>query len=272
MKVAALYRYPVKSLRGTALQQTDVEHIGFAGDRRWMVVNDQGRCQTIREHPVMTQIAVGLADDGVTLSHPSADTVFVPVPDAAARRMWVTVWGDMLEASVAPQAGPFLSKVMGFDARLVYMANVNSRPVDPEYALPDDRTSFADGFPVLLTTVASLGDYNSRLAQPLGMDRFRPNIVIDGVEPWAEDKWLIIEIGSVRFRIVKPCGRCVIITRDALTGEQTDGLAPLATLSSFHRSAAGKPIFGQNLIPDATGRIAVGDPITVVRSGPSNLF
>lgn len=273
MKVAAIYRYPVKSLRGTALKETQVERIGLAGDRRWMVVDADGRFQTIRENPVMTQIGVTLEPGGITLSHPAVGHVFAPLPDAAAPGMTVRVWHDTLEALEAvPEAGQFLSKALGVDVRLVYMADVDSRPVDPTYGLQEDRTSFADGFPILITTTASLADLNAKLAHPIDMNRFRPNIVIDGALPWAEDEWRVIEIGGIRFRIVKPCGRCIVVTRDAMTGVTGDDQEPLRTLSRYRRSAAGKPIFGQNVIPDAIGSISVGDAVNVVETGPSNLL
>ncbi|MBY0611429.1 MAG: MOSC domain-containing protein [Beijerinckiaceae bacterium] len=273
MKVTAIYRYPVKSLRGTALKETQVERIGLAGDRRWMVVDADGRFQTIRESPVMTQIGVALEQGGITLSHPAVGHVFVPLPDVAAPRRTVRVWHDTLEAvEAAPEAGTFLSKALGFNARLVYMADVESRPVDPTYGSPEDRTSFADGFPVLITTTASLDDLNTKLTHPIDMNRFRPNIVIDGTLPWAEDEWRVIEIAGIPFRIVKPCGRCIVVTRDAMTGVAGDDQEPLRTLSRYRRSAAGKPIFGQNVIPDAIGAISVGDAVKIVETGPSNLL
>jgi uncharacterized protein len=274
MKVTALYRYPVKSLRGTLLRQSLVDRIGLHGDRRWMVVNADGKFQTIRELPVMTQIEVTQLDDGqgdgLIISH-SGHSVTVPVPTATVARR-VRVWSDDVEAvSADAAAGQFLSKVLGLPVELVYLARPDARPVDPDFGQPGDATSFADGFPVLLTNTMSLNDLNSRLASKVEMRRFRPNLVISGAPPWAEDTWRRIRIGDVTFRIAKPCARCVVTTRDPDTGVQTDPREPLKTLGSYHRAANGGIIFGQNMIPDLPGTIRIGDTVEVLAAGTSNL-
>jgi uncharacterized protein len=272
MKVTALYRYPVKSLRGTSLQTSRVDRIGLAGDRRWMVVDAGGRFQTIREHPVMTQIEATALDDGsLTLSHPQHGSVAVAIPTASPHKT-VRVWHDDVEAVPAnAAAGEFLSMVLGMSAELVYLAKPDARPVDPTFGQPGDTTSFADGFPVLLTSTMSLNDLNSRLPSKVEMRRFRPNIVISGARPWTEDTWKVIRIGGVTFRVAKPCARCVVTTRDPDTGVQTDPREPLKTLGSFHRAASGGVIFGQNMIPDTSGEIRVGDAVEVLSEGASNL-
>jgi uncharacterized protein len=275
MKVTALYRYPVKSLRGTTLTYANVERLGFQGDRRWMVVDATGRFQTIREHPIMTQIDVSLGDDGgLILSHSQHGSVAVPVPRTPSRQ--VQVWRDTVDALPADTAASeFLSRVLGIPANLAYLAKPDARPIDPDFGQPGDTTSFADGFPVLLTSTMSLNDLNSRLtgtgAGKVDMRRFRPNLVISGARPWVEDTWRVIRIGAVTFRVAKPCARCVVTTRDPDTGVQTDPREPLRTLASFHRAANGGVIFGQNLIPDSIGEIKVGDQIEVLEVGESNL-
>jgi uncharacterized protein len=271
MKVTALYRYPVKSLRGTSLHASQVERLGLAGDRRWMVVDATGKFQTIREHPAMTQIeAIAQDDGGLTLSHPQHGSVTVAIPTASSKV--VRVWRDDVEAVPAnAAAGAFLSNVLSISAELVYLARPDARPVDPTFGQPGDTTSFADGFPVLLTSTMSLNDLNSRLPSKVEMRRFRPNIVISGALPWIEDTWKVIRIGAVTFRVAKPCARCVVTTRDPETGVQTDPREPLKTLGSFHRAANGGVIFGQNMIPDTIGEIRVGDAVEVLSEGASNL-
>ncbi len=275
MKVTAIHRYPVKSLRGTSLQASHVERLGLVGDRRWMVVDTTGKFQTIREHPVMTQIEATASDDGsLVLSHPQHGSVTVAIPTASSKT--VRVWRDDVEAVPAhAAAGAFLSNVLGLSAELVYLAKPDARAVDPTFGQPGDTTSFADGFPVLLTSTMSLNDLNSRLtgagASKVDMRRFRPNVVISGARAWTEDTWRIIRIGAVTFRVAKPCARCVVTTRDAETGLQTDPREPLKTLGSFHRAASGGIIFGQNLIPDDVGEIRVGDAVEVLSEGASNL-
>jgi uncharacterized protein YcbX len=142
------------------------------------------------------------------------------------------------------------------------------RPVDPEYALPGETVTFADGFPLLLTTTASLDALDSLIARgdhaaegPLPMDRFRPNVVIDGTAPWAKDGWRRIRIGEVVFRVPKPCGRCLITTTDQRTAER--GREPLHTLAR-HRRSGSRVIFGQNLVPENRGTLRLGDALTVL--------
>jgi uncharacterized protein len=203
--VAALYRYPVKSLRGTSLTTTSVERIGWQGDRRWMVVDKTGKFLTIRDHPVMTQINVELTADGLTLHHANNSAVTVPPPTAAAPQRMVRVWHDTVEAVISDAAaGAFLSTILGQPVDLVYLARTDARPVDPAFGRTDDATSFSDGYPVLLTSTASLDNLNDRLAEvgaePVDMRRFRPNLVVTGAAAWAEDTWQ-------RVRKVWPPGR-----------------------------------------------------------------
>lgn len=273
MRLAEIHRYPVKSLRGHAVAEAEVEPVGLSGDRRWMVVDASGAFQTIRQVPAMTTIDVQARADGLVLRHARHGALAVPPPPPDAAAEHVTVWRDRVEAVPAgAEAGRFLSAALDRPVRLVYMADPGVRTVDPAYADPADRVSFADGFPLLLTTDASLDDLNGRLAAPVSMRRFRPNLVVAGAPAWAEDAWRVVRVGRVRFRVVKPCGRCVVVTRDPDTGAQLDGNEPLRTLARFHRSARGDIIFGQNLVPVDRGAVAVGDPVEVLETGPSNLL
>jgi uncharacterized protein YcbX len=150
------------------------------------------------------------------------------------------------------------------------MDDTRARPVDPDYAAPDDRALFSDGFPVLLTNTASLAALNTALPKPIDMTRFRPNIVMTGATAWAEDQWRRIRIGGVVFRVAKPCARCAVTTVDQMTGERPNKSEPLRTLGRIRRTADGV-MFGQNLIPDSPGRIAVGDAIEILEAGESNV-
>jgi uncharacterized protein len=170
------------------------------------------------------------------------------------------------------EVAQFLSNVLGMPMELVYLANPEARPVDLAFGHPGDTTSFADGYPVLLTSASSLDELNQRLPTDIEMLRFRPNLVISGATPWAEDTWKVFRIGDVTFRVAKPCARCIVTTRDPDTGEQRDPREPLKTLAKFHRAANGGIIFGQNLIPDTVGSIRVGDTVEVISTGSSNLL
>ena len=273
MKLDAITIYPVKSLRGTAVQEAAVEPWGLAGDRRWMVVDVDNRYLTQRELPGMARIAAApAADGGVVLSAPGdgAGELRVPMPETGGPTVEALVWRDRVEAQPASrEADAWLSDALGRACRLVHMGDpAAARPVDPAYGQPADRVSFADGFPLLGVNAASLDALNARLAQPVPMARFRPNLAVSGAAPWAEDGWRLLRVGGegVAFRAVKPCARCVIITTDQETGARPRDREPLRTLSSFRRNDRGRVLFGQNLVPDGVGRIAVGDEVEAVEA------
>ena len=265
MRVAEIRIYPVKGLRGRAVAEALVEPWGLAGDRSYMVVDAAGRFLTQRELPRMAVLDAAPRPGGLDLSGPGLGQLAVdePGPDAPAGD--VTVWRDSVAARDAgPEAAAWLSGALGRPCRLVHMADpAAARPVDPGHAEPGDRVSFADGFPMLVTNAASLADLNARLAAPVPMDRFRTNIAVVGADAWAEDGWRRLRIGPVAFAGTKDCARCAVTTVDQDTGERSPETEPLRTLARFRRKAGGRIIFGQNLIPRGTGRIAVGDPVHV---------
>ena len=259
--LSALYRYPVKSLAGEAFQALDVSERGLHFDREWMVVDRQGRFLTQRQQPRMSLVRARIdADGGLRLSAPG-------MPDMAAGghaagRVDVVVWSDRLPA--APQArevDDWLSEFLALRCRLVRFPHDTVRAVDPDYARPADQVGFADGFPFLLISQASLDDLNRRLERPLSMRRFRPNLVVAGCEPYAEDAWHRIRIGGQTFRVAKPCARCIVPTIDPDTGVR--GAEPLRTLMGY-RQRDNKVYFGQNLIHDGSGRLEVGMPVEVL--------
>lgn len=268
--LSALHIYPVKSLRGLTPMEAVVEPWGLSGDRRWMVVDGAGRFITQRERPELARVdCEPMPDGGVRLGGPGCEALTVPLP-VSGMTVQVRVWDDKVEAVPAGDAaGAWLSAYLGTEAALVHLDDpARRRPADPDYVLPGETVSFADGFPLLVTTTSSLDDLNARIARgdrpgegPVPMDRFRPNAVIDGTAPWAEDGWRRIRIGEVTFRVVKPCGRCVVTTTDQRTGAR--GREPLRTLAGFRRSG-GRLVFGQNLVPEHSGTLRVGDAFTVV--------
>ncbi|WP_408590241.1 MOSC domain-containing protein [Novosphingobium sp.] len=265
MKIAALYRYPVKSLGAQELAEVAVTPRGLAADRRWLVTNPQGRFVTRRELSGMALIGAE-HEDGVLIlrdNQGAALRVAEPVADTAPQT--VTVWRDPVAALPAGHdADGWLSERLGRPLRLFHMPDASHRAVDPDYGAAGDEVSFADGFPLLITTTASLAALNARLDDPMEMARFRPNIVLDGVdEAFAEDGWRSLQIGGLRLRVVKPCTRCVVTTQHPLTGESL-GNEPLRTLKAMGRVWERQPIFGQNAIPDGAGRIAVGDAVAVL--------
>ncbi len=268
----SLHVYPVKALRGSSPAHAVVEPWGLSGDRRWALADPAGRAVTQRQRPLLTLAhAQADPDGGLRVSAPGRDALTVAVPDASsAGTVVVEVFGSKVDAVPAgAEADAWFSDYTGADVQLVYMGDpAHDRPVDPDYARPGDTVSFADGYPLLAAATASLDTLNALVAQgdhahegPLGMERFRPNLVIGGTRPWEEDRWERIAVGEVVFRVVKPCGRCAVTTVDPRTAAK--GKEPLRTLSR-HRRTNGKVLFGQNLIPETTGTVRVGDPVRVL--------
>ncbi|HVT73549.1 MAG TPA: MOSC N-terminal beta barrel domain-containing protein [Lacunisphaera sp.] len=269
MHVSGLFIYPVKSLRGYAVPQTEVDALGFVGDRRFLVVDAHGKFQTQRAAPRMARIATKLHHGTLTLSADGAGTIDVPTEsDPAAPLRTVSVWkSEGLQAEDCGEpAATWLSEFLGFACRLVRIGERFSRPVLKAAARPGDLVTFADAVPVLVISEASLADLNNRILENNGesvpMDRFRPNLVIAGCEAFAEDRWSRARVGDIILRSAGPSARCVITTTDQRTGER--GKEPLRTLATFRRDPrdATDVIFGTNLIHETKrGSIRVGDPV-----------
>jgi uncharacterized protein YcbX len=264
-RVAALYHYPIKSCAGTRLAAGVVGRRGFAGDRALMLVDPEGRFLTQREFPRMALIAPRLDGETLTVEAPGMSPLTVVATDDGPRAK-VVVWRDRCTAiDQGDAAAAWFGAFLGAPCRLARMADDFVRRVDGRYARrPDDQTGFADGYPFLLISEASLDDLNGRLASPLPMNRFRPNIVVTGCPPFAEDRWKRIQLGPVVFDLVKPCARCVITTTDQTTAER--GKEPLRTLATYRRRRDGKVLFGQNLLHEGEGVIRAGDAVEILSS------
>ncbi len=262
IRLSGLYRYPVKSLAGEFLDQSRLDGFGLWRDRRWMLVDREGRFLSQRELPRMTLIRPSLTRDGLLLQTPQLPDLTVSLPEEVGERLKVRIWNDTCVAQAADSsAHAWLSDFLGAACRLVHMPERTIRPVDPAYARPADRAAFADGFPLLLISQASLDDLNRRLDEPLPMIRFRPNLVVDGCEPYAEDGWRRIRIGELTLRVVKPCSRCKITCVDPYTAET--GREPLKTLARY-RQRGNQVHFGQNLLHDGPGELRLGMPLEVL--------
>ncbi|MCW8945532.1 MAG: MOSC domain-containing protein [Sedimenticola sp.] len=257
-----LYFYPVKSLRGIALERAPVDARGIHFDRHWMVVDGSGDFITQRQYPKMALIHTALTPMGLRLSAPHMADLDVAFEPEEVIQQTVQVWGDHCLAQGAGEAASvWLSEFLGVNCGLVFLPELTQRNVDPHYANPEDQVGFADGFPFLLISEASLTDLNSRLEQALPMIRFRPNLVVSGCEPYAEDSWRRIRIGEVTFRVSKPCSRCVIPTINPETAEKS--VEPLRTLNSYRREG-NKVYFGQNVLHDGVGELRVGMPVEIL--------
>jgi uncharacterized protein YcbX len=262
--VEALHVYPVKGCRGIALARAHVEARGIRHDRRWMFVDEHGMFLTQRTVHELARVDVAIEGDALVLAAPAKGMGPLRLslrPPGGPRRS-VTVWRDTVEAlDGGPEATAWASALVGVPASLVHMPDDTRRAVKPAYARPDDIVGFADAFPLLLATTASLDDLNARMERPLPMNRFRPNVVLGGCTAWEEDGWTRVRVGAIEMRVPKGCDRCVVTTIDQATAER--GAEPLRTMASFRRRDDAV-WFAVNAIPDGLGEIAVGDALTVL--------
>jgi uncharacterized protein len=273
MHVSHLSIYPVKSTAGRPVDSAIVEPWGLADDRRWMLVGPDGGVVTARAFPPLLSVIAEPRGPGHLRVHgPHAEPLDVDAT-GDADLIPVDVWRSELKAAHPDSAADrWFADLIGHDVRLVWLDDPTRRPVNPEHGTADDRVSFADAYPVLVANTASLHQLNEWIAteaaergedipSPLEMRRFRPNVVEEGDEPFAEDQWSRERIGDVDFRVVKPCDRCVMTTIDPDT--LVKGKEPLRTLARYRRWD-GKVWFAVNLIPDGPGSLHVGDAVEVL--------
>jgi uncharacterized protein YcbX len=264
LTLAALNLYPVKSAAGIALAAARVDERGLAGDRRWMVVDSNRRFLTQRTHARLAMVSVGFAADGLTLAAPGMPALVLRPPGKSAAAVRVQVWDDLCEAQPAGGgAAEWISGFLGETCEIVHMPDETRRMVVAEGSVPASEVSFADAFPFLLLSEGSLEDLNRRLERPVPMNRFRPNLVVRGCAPYAEDGWRRIRIGAIEFYVVQPCIRCTTTTVDQATGER--GREPLATLAAYRRDD-NAVLFGQNLVHAGTGELRLGEGVTVLEA------
>jgi uncharacterized protein len=263
LTLSEIWIYPIKSLAGIRLRQANVKQKGLEYDRRFMLVDEQGRFLTQREHSGMALFSVSIISQQLIIeSKTSKRSVFVGLHDLeskASESLRVKIWDDEVEAfEINPTYSTWFSEELKITCKLVYFPESNRRDVDPRYALSNEQVSLADGYPYLIIGQSTLDDLNSRLEMPLPMKRFRPNFVFTGGTPFEEDRWKNFKIGKNRFAAVKQCGRCVLITIDPETGLK--GKEPLATLNTY-RKRENKILFGQNLLAIDYDEVHEGDEI-----------
>ena len=263
--VSALNVYPVKGLKGIALSEALATPRGLEHDRRWMLVGPGGEMLTQREYPQMATVWTEIGKNALTLSAPDVSSVDVPLVAPSGPTVRTEVWGAACDAVAASaEADAWLSDYLGLACRLLYMPESSQRYSNRRYAGDQKLVGFADGFAYLLTAEASLADLNARLfagSHPaLPMNRFRPNLVVSGSAPFAEDGWDEIRVGEAVLKSAKPCGRCQVTTTDQATGE-VKGPEPLATLSTFRDSREFGVMFGMNMVTVRPGMLRVGDAV-----------
>ncbi|MFO7546528.1 MAG: MOSC domain-containing protein [Trueperaceae bacterium] len=266
----SIHVYPVKGAAGIALDAADLDATGLRHDRRWMVVDPDGRFLSQRQVSRLCLVKPRFDEDALVLSAPGMADVAVPLRPEDGTRRDVRVWSDdvpavVLGGEVRDWLTDFLAKDVGGPLDLAYFPIDSERQVRQDFGRPGDRVAFADAFPFLLIGEGSLEDLNQRLvargAEAIPMNRFRPNLVLSGTAPYEEDGWRQVRIGDVPFQVVKAAGRCVVTTTDQATGEV--GTEPLATLNTYRRE--GKAVlFGQYLVHDGGGMVRVGDEVVAL--------
>lgn len=264
--ISALNVYPVKGLKGIALQEARCTDRGIEHDRRFMLVDPEGQFYTQRDYPKMATVWTEIEGDALALSAPDMPELRVPLRSGGKSKVRVQVWSSTCNAvTVGQEADEWFSEYLGMPCALVYMPDDSKRYSNPKFGGEGHRVGFADGYAYLITNEASLAELNQRLRAKdhpaIPMNRFRPNIVVKGAEAFAEDDWRDVAVGSARLRVTKPCGRCQVTTTDQATGE-VRGPEPLATLASYRDSPFGVR-FGMNLVTVHEGMIRVGDSVAL---------
>lgn len=263
--LSEIWIYPVKSLGGIRLKSSRVQDKGLEYDRRWMLIDDAGRFMTQRQLNSMALIKLGFIGEGnmnsagfrISYEDRSIDLLFsdavidAPIPSK--------IWNDdVITYEVSKKHSHWFSEQLGMSCRLVSFKEESPRPVDVRYKIHDEHVSLADGYPLLVIGQASLDDLNARLDSPVPMNRFRPNLVFTGGEPFEEDGWKEFSVGTGKFAGVKPCARCPIPTINQDTAEK--GIEPLLTLSRYRKRDTGI-YFGQNILVIKKSEIHEGDEI-----------
>ena len=261
LSLSEINLYPVKSFAGVSLDAVQLDRFGPAGDRRWMLVNNFGVAITQRDQARLALVRTAWRDGGLGLRF-GDDHIQIAIPAAQAKRRSVQVWGDHVNAvDAGDQAAHWLAARLELNCRLVYIPDDSIRLVDGIYASAGETVGFADAFPLLLISQASLDDLNARLENPVPMNRFRPNLVVAGCEAFAEDGWKRIRVGDVEFDVAKPCDRCVMPSINQETAEKDTQINRV--LASFRRRD-GKIYFGQNLLYRGTGILRLSSSVEVL--------
>ena len=281
IKVSSIHIYPIKSTAGISLSHAEVEKLGLAFDRRFIVCDPLGLFITARTAPSLCLVQVKLTIHGLTLSAPNMETLTLSYKAFTNQYKKVTVWGDEVDGQVCSlKANHWFSDYLQRPCELLFFGKKSYRERKPN---TDNarQLAFADGYPLLLISQASLMELNRRLVAHYGNDnaqkivsmaQFRPNIVIDNCQPFAEDNWQRIRIGEVEFKVSKPCERCTFTTINPENGEKHPQQQPLKTLRSFRQTKQSDVLFGQNLIALNSGTITIEDNLTVISQKEPPIF
>lgn len=274
--VSDLYIYPIKSTMGISLPQASINELGLAFDRRFVISDNSGQFISARTEPTLCLVTTILTEHGITLSAPAMPTLLLVYENFSEQYQNVNVWDDEIAAQLcSTKANLWFSDYLQRPCQLLYFGQASSRVRKPN---TDNarKVAFADGYPLLLISQASLNDLNEHLLasnqKTVSMANFRPNIVVDNCLPFAEDGWQYIRIGEIEFKVSKPCERCILTTVNPENGIKNPEQQPLSTLKTYRQTISGEVLFGQNLIPLTRGNIKQGDKLTVSQSQQPPIF
>jgi uncharacterized protein YcbX len=265
LKLSKINIYPIKSVTGFSLKESIVEPQGLADDRLYMLVDNNGLFITQRKYHQLALVNSEIINNKLIINAPNCKALEISLDDFSPEITTVTVWKDSCEVFIANnKVNQWFTQYLNFSVRLVKYNKVMPRKSDPDYSQENDIVSFADGFPLLLTSSESLKDLNSRLETAVTMNHFRANLVIDGFSEFEEDHWKKIKIGTINFDVVKPCSRCILTTINPATGVKNTEREPLKTLTEYRKEKGGV-MFGMNLIPRSHGIISMNDKVLVLK-------
>lgn len=252
--------YPIKSCAGISLSSSKVEQMGLEFDRRFVLTQTNGTFITARTDSTLCLVQTEVTATGLRLNAPGMPELIIKYAEFSEKYQTVKVWEDDINGQYCdPIYDHWFSQFLGKPCKLVFFGEQSKRRVKNS----DSEVSFADGYPFLVISQQSLNDLNSRLATPVTMSQFRPNLVIDNCAPFEEDNWKKIRIGEVEFEIMKSCSRCIFTTVDPITGEKNPQLEPLSTLQKYRKDKKGDVLFGQNLIALNSGNLSLNDEVVV---------
>lgn len=276
MQVQALFIYPIKSCRGIPLECASVTLKGFEWDREFTIADPTGMFITQRQYPQLATLLVRFEGEIMVLAVDGQKSEpFYLNPTLEGRETPLQIWRTQTRAiDQGNEVANWLQSALKLKGnfRLLRQSPQYPRPVNSQYAIQGNETvSFADGYPFLIVNTASLDNLNQRLMQQYGdesqsipMNRFRPNLVIESNDAFAEDNWDVLQIGDLTFDLVKPCDRCIVTTTDQASGHRNEQQEPLKTLSTFRRFSQAGILFGENAIPRSTGEIKTRDRVTIL--------
>ena len=265
LTLTEIWIYPIKSLPGVRVSAGTVLQKGMRGDRRFMLIDAGNRFITQRNFPQLSQFDLVLKGNDVLVRKrhsDSPDQLTISGDPYNKDTFQSVIWDDVVEVmEVSSSHSQWFSDALNVNCKLVYFPEPNGRRVDSNYVAEEHHVSLADGYPYLIIGRSSVRDLSNRVGRDIVMNRFRPNLVFEGGEPYEEDTWRNFKVGSVQFRGVKPCARCPIPTIDPETGIKGD--EPLKTLATY-RKVNGEVYFGQNVIANNNGEINEGDEIVLL--------